>query len=91
MAIAVTFTPTAMTAEQYDEVMRRLEAAGAGSPPGRLHHIAASDGTKLRVVDVWESPQAFEQFGQTLMPILQQLGIPRPPPEIRQVHNVIGG
>jgi hypothetical protein len=91
MAIAVTFTPTAMTAAQYDEVIRQLEAAGAGTPPGRRYHVAASDGTNLRVVDVWESPQAFEQFGQTLMPILQRMGIALPPPEIRQIHNVIGG
>jgi hypothetical protein len=91
MAIVVTFTPTAMTAAQYDEVIQRLEAAGADTPPGRLHHVAASDGVNLRVVDVWESPQAFERFGETLVPILQQMGIALPPPEIRQVHNVIGG
>ena len=91
MAIAVTFTPSAMTANQYDEVIRRLNATGAGTPPGRLSHVAASDGTNLRVVDVWASPESFEQFGQALMPILQQLGIVLPPPEIRQVHNFITG
>lgn len=44
-----------------------MEAAGAGRPPGRLHYVAAGDPASLRVVDVWESPQTFEAFGQILL------------------------
>ncbi len=88
MAIMVTFTPTAMTPAQYDEVIRRLEAAGAEPPPGRLHHVAAANGSNVRVVDIWEPPQAFEAFGQTLMPILQGAGVTLPPPEIAPVHRM---
>jgi len=29
----------------------------------------------LRVSDVWDSRENFDRFGQTLMPILQELGI----------------
>lgn len=89
MAILVTFTPIVMRTEQYDEVMRRLEAVGAGRPPGRLDHVAAGDPARLRVVDVWESPEAFEAFGQSLLPILKEVGVILPPPEITPVHRRI--
>jgi hypothetical protein len=59
MAIAAIFTPPSMTPAQYDEVVRRLEAAGAGTPPGRSHHVAFGSGSNLRVVDVWETPETF--------------------------------
>jgi hypothetical protein len=42
-------------------------------------------------MDVWESGEAFEQFGQTLMPLLQELGIDPGQPAISSVHNVIKG
>lgn len=91
MAILVRFTPDAMSASQYDEVIHQLESAGAGAPEGRLYHIAVRAGTNIQVVDVWESPESFEQFGQTLMPLLQRLGVHLPAPEIQTVHNVITG
>lgn len=91
MAILVTFTPTSMTTDQYEQVIRQLTAAGAGSPAGRLFHVAAGSGSSLQVVDVWESLETFESFGQTLMPILQQVGITVPIPEIREIHHIITG
>jgi len=91
MAFAISFKPTAMDARGYDETIRRLEAAGAGAPPGRLYHVCHGEGSDLRVVDVWESMETFEKFGQTLMPILEQLGIDPGTPEIRPIHNTISG
>ena len=75
MAIALVFTPASMTAAHYDDVIKRLEAAGAGAPPGRLYHVCFGSGDRLRVVDVWESQETFDAFGRTLMPIL--IGRPR--------------
>jgi len=34
MAITVLFTPPSMTAAQYDEIIKRLEQAGVGTPEG---------------------------------------------------------
>jgi hypothetical protein len=45
----------------------------------------------LRVFDVWDSQESFEKFGQTLMPILQQLGVDPGNPEVFPVHNIIKG
>ena len=91
MALAMLFTPVSMNANQYDECIKRLEAAGAGSPPGRLYHACYATGNQLRVFDIWESKESFERFGQTLMPILQQLGVDPGQPEIFTVHNTIKG
>lgn len=86
MAILAVFHPTS-TKEQFDELHRRLRAAGLGEPVGRLHHVAVSDGPMVtRVVDVWESPAALEVFGQDLFSILQEVGISVPPPEIHEVY-----
>jgi len=91
MAITVTVTPRSMEARQYDEVIKRLENAGASAPAGRLYHVCFGTGSSLRVVDVWESQDAFEAFGQTLLPILGQVGIDPGQPEFAEVHNIIQG
>ena len=91
MAITALFTPKSMNADEYDQIIRRLEAAGAGAPRGRLDHICFGTGSSMRVLDVWESQEAFGAFGQTLMPILQDLGIDTGQPEITEVHSRISG
>ena len=89
MAIGVYFHPAAMTAAQYDEAIRRLEAAGAGSPAGRVHHSCIGSDGSLMVYDVWESQESFEAFGATLMPILAEIGLDVGTPDIMPIHNVI--
>jgi hypothetical protein len=91
MALGIYFSPASMSAAQYDDVIKRLDAAGAGKPAGRLYHACFGSGDKLQVFDVWESQQAFDKFGETLMPILQQVGLDPGQPMIEQVHNLIPG
>jgi hypothetical protein len=89
MAITVTFTPAAMTGAQYDEILRRLEASGQGTPAGRRYHVATNGSNTVQVIDVWDSPETFGAFGQTLLPILQELGIDPGQPAIAEVHNIV--
>ena len=90
MALALYFSPTpVMTAQQYDECIRRLRKAGAGHPPGRVYHACFGTTESVNVFDVWTSQAAFEKFGQTLMPILKQLGVDPGQPRVMEVHNVI--
>lgn len=89
MAIAVVFTPQSMTVAQYDEIIKRLEEAGAGAPKGRLYHVCYGSSEQLQVTDVWESVETFERFGQTLMPILQQMGLDPGQPNVNPIHNII--
>ncbi len=74
MAIAVLFTPKSMKASQYDEVIKRLEKAGAAAPTGRLYHACFGNSNQLHVFDVWDSMEQFQKFGETLVPIMKELG-----------------
>jgi quinol monooxygenase YgiN len=77
---------------QYDQVIQQLEEAGHGNPPGRLSHTAAlKDNGSYFVVDVWESPEAFQRFGQLLMPLIQAVGGGAPNLQVSPVHNMING
>ena len=89
MAIGIYFSPAAMSAAKYDECIRLLRKAGAGHPPGRSYHAAFGSDDKLMVFDVWTSQAAFDKFGKTLMPILQQLGLDPGQPSVMPVHKVI--
>lgn len=90
MAVVLRFTPTGMTEATYNECLNRLEAAGAGSPPGRLYHVCFGDKNNLRVSDIWDTRENFETFSQTLRPIMEDLGI-EGEPEFFEVHNTIEG
>jgi hypothetical protein len=93
MPIVVVFQ--GITREQYEESVRRL-TGGKGrleSPAdwpveGLLAHIAGPGESSFRVVDVWESEEAFGRFGETLMPILQELGVGGQP-EIYPAHTFV--
>ncbi len=91
MAIGIYFNPASMTAAQYDDVIERLRAAGAGQPAGRLYHACFGSDDKLQVFDIWESQQLFDKFGETLMPILQQVGLDPGQPTVEPVHKLIPG
>ena len=89
MAIAMYFHPASFTAAKYDEAIAKLEAAGAGSPPGRLHHSCFGPPDSVMVYDIWESQEQFDKFGETLIPILSELGVDPGEPDVMPVHNVI--
>jgi hypothetical protein len=91
MALGYYFHPESMSADGYDRVTRKLDEAGAGAPPGRSYHCAFQVGGGLHVFDVWESEEQFNEFGRTLMPILQEEGIDPGQPDVSPVHNVIVG
>ena len=89
MAIGVYFGVTGLSATTYNECITRLRKAGAGHPPGRSYHVSFGPADKLMVFDVWSSQAAFDKFGKTLMPILQQLGAEPAQPNIMPIHKVI--
>ncbi len=91
MAILLRFAPQGMDAATYDEIIRRLDQAGVGAPEGRLYHVCFGNENNLRVSDIWDSRESFEEFGKTLMPVLQEVGLDPGQPEILEVHNIIKG
>lgn len=89
MPIAVLFTPGSMNAAQYDDIIHPLEAVDAFPPRPLVSHTCYGTGGQLRVMDVWESRETFERFGQTLLPIIPEAGVDPGVPQIFQVHNAV--
>ena len=90
MALGFYFSPKIpMSASSYNECIKRLKKAGSGHPRGRVYHSCFGSPDNLAVFDVWTSQAAFDAFGKTLGPILQELGIDPGPPMVMPIHNVI--
>lgn len=96
MAIGVYFHFENTSVAQYDDVTRRLND---GQPMtklsdwpggGCLEHAAwQEESGALDVFDVWESPEAFQRFGEKLMPILAEVGLPQVEPHIVELHSFV--
>ncbi len=91
MAFVMRIAPTGFTAAKYDEVVKRLEAAGAGNPPGRLYHVSFGDKANLHVSDIWDTRENFDKFFAIVGPIMQELGVGEGVPEFFEIHNTISG
>jgi hypothetical protein len=91
MSFILRFTPAGMSAAKYDECISKLKAAGAGAPKGRSYHVAYGSSSAMHVTDVWDNMDDFAAFGETLIPILQSLGVDPGQPEVMEVHNIIVG
>jgi hypothetical protein len=93
--VAVFQSPT-LTQENYEQVVSRLtggkksrmESPADWPVEGLLVHAAGQGETGFRVVDVWESEEAFRSFGDTLMPILEEVGV-ESEPEIYPAHAFV--
>ena len=66
----------------------RVESPSDWPVAGPLAHIAGQGESGFRVVDAWESEEAFARFGETLMPILRDLRI-EGEPEIYSAHTFV--
>ena len=91
MSLVVRAVPKALTAEKYDESIRRLEAAGIKMPPdGMDYHVCFGSEGNLRVSEIWDSKEQLEAFGERLMPVLSDLGIEFEDDfEVMEIHNII--
>ena len=94
--IVVHQTPS-LTQERYEQSVARLtggksrlESPADWPVEGLLAHIAGEGANGFRVVDVWESEDAFRRFGETLMPVLAEIGV-EGQPEIYPAHTFVSG
>jgi hypothetical protein len=85
VAVVIVHQGAGLTRESYQETIRRvtggkaqLESPADWPAEGMLVHTAGEAEGGFRIVDVWESEEAVQRFGETLMPILQELGIEAP-------------
>jgi heme-degrading monooxygenase HmoA len=82
--MAVVLVVEGATQQEYEDVVRRMtggkksrmESPSDWPVEGLLAHAAGqTEEGRFRVVDVWESEEAFNRFGETLQPVLQDLGM----------------
>jgi len=95
VAVVLVHQGEGLTQEAYEETVRRLADGKTqlSSPAdwpveGLLAHIAGQGEGGFRVVDVWESEEAAQRFGEQLMPILQEVGI-QAQPELYPAHTFV--
>ena len=96
MPIVAVFQSPSLTQQTYEETVRkltggkktRMESRADWPVPGLLVHAAGQGAHGFRVVDVWESEEAFRKFGEKLTPILQEVGI-QGEPEIYPTHALV--
>jgi hypothetical protein len=93
MSVVVVFE--GVSQEQYEESVRKLtggkdrvESPADWPVEGLLAHISGQGENGFRVVDVWESEEAFGRFGETLLPILEDMGV-QGQPEVYPVHTYV--
>ena len=91
MSFVLNFKPSGFSAAKYDEVIKKLNAAGAGAPKGRSYHVCYGDPESVQVTDVWDNMEDFQAFGAILVPIMHSIGADPGQPEIKEVHNIIIG
>jgi hypothetical protein len=89
MAVAVVMDFEGGTLDQYDQVVQAMGLTPGGpTPPNALFHWATKTDTGVRVTDVWESREAFEQFAQEQIgPQTQAVGLSEPQIAYYDAHN----
>jgi hypothetical protein len=91
LSIVVHYAPVpSSTAEQYDQVVRRLQESGELPADGFDLHVAFHSDGQLRVSEIWDSLEQFEVFGRRVMPLLADVELEHAgQPDVLEVHNII--
>jgi hypothetical protein len=94
MPVVIVHQGPSLTQERYEEIVRRLTGKSSMESPadwpaeGLLVHAPGQGKDGFRVVDVWESEEAFNRFGESLMPILSEVGV-EVQPEVYPAHTFV--
>ena len=81
MAVAVEMNFRGATLDQYDQILAKMGLTpGGATPPGAISHWVAKTDDGLRVVDVWETREAYDRFAEEQIgPYSQEAGITEAP------------
>lgn len=92
MAVAVEMNFRGATLEQYDQILAKMGLTpGGATPPGAISHWVAESEDGLRVVDVWETKEAYDKFAaEQIGPYSAEAGITEPPEmRVYDVHSYL--
>jgi hypothetical protein len=89
MAILLFVRGDGFTKDIYENARKEVNWEG-NTQPGMILHAASFDNSgNLRVADIWESEDHWNNYLNTrLMPFMQKAKIPPMKTEIFQIHNV---
>jgi hypothetical protein len=87
-AMAIVVTAWAPSRNAYEAVHEQV----GGPAAGLIVHTASEVDGKVRIVEVWESRQYFDEFVQSkLGPALANLGVEMDPPELSETFSIERG
>jgi len=92
MAVAIQIDIPGATLEQYDEAIEIAGFLPGGDlPPGALFHWVTKTDDGIRIVNVWASRAAFDQFAETQVDIIEEIGIDPSSLKVQffDVHNYL--
>lgn len=89
MAIMMIMSWPGVSLDQYDIVKQSVNWEGE-HPVGGILHATAHDGKGLRITDIWEQADDFQNFvNARLMPAVKEQGLEgEPQVEIYPLHDV---
>jgi hypothetical protein len=77
------------TLDQYDRVIEKMDLGGQAPENAHFHWVTQTD-EGLLVVDVWETPEAFQAFAdEKIGPLTAEEGMNPPQIEQHEVHNTL--
>jgi hypothetical protein len=95
MAVVAVFQGPTLTRERYEASIReltggrsRVERPSDWPVEGLLLHVAGETANGFRVIDVWQSEEAFRRFGEALAPVMAKLGLEEQP-EVYPAHTFV--
>jgi len=82
---------TKITTDEYDRMRERL-GIGDTPPAGGAYHVAAVDEAgNLRIIEVWDTREEAEAWGEKVMAAREEAGVGEGPPSIEylDVHSIV--
>ncbi len=87
MPIGIYFPINNMDASTYAAINARL--CDLDRPAGRSFHAAFHVGDDIHVFDVWESLEAFQAFGEHLLPLANEYSVDVGEPRIGEIERIV--
>ena len=89
MPVAVLMEFPGSTAADYDRVMQQF-GEDFTPPEGAISHVSVAMEDALRVLDVWDTREQFDQFyEERLKKAFAAAGVEAVEPKYRETHNVM--
>lgn len=76
-----------MDSTKYAAINARL--CDLDRPEDRIFHAAFHVGESIQVFDVWESLEAFQAFGEHLLPLATAYGVDPGQPRIGEIERIV--